>query len=237
MIKVIKDYSFKPMKVCKGRKYRIVPKLFRHKCFQNKSSLCNELFTEKNKIRFMTQIFRWFLKDPSGFKVNFFLKLYNYKSTEWIDQLLYILLCEGDIIYLSCRTYKAAFKNLLLKLDYKLIDYKKIKRRRYNLFFTFQFFNLNESTKNITLDIVSLKNENFNILITLNSFYFNDFEDILDNAFIHEHYEKRNLYKQSFDDRCDYEEYIDKIITPDMVEIPCQWWKDYVPAKKKVKKF
>jgi len=207
--KVIKDYSFKPMKICKGRKlrpwYKLI-KLFRHKCFKYKASLCNELFTDKNKIRFMTQIFRWFIKDQGGFRVSLFLKK-NKLTPDLNNQL-----SEGDIIYLSCRTYKAAWKNLLKKLDIELIDYKKIKRRRYNLLFTFIFFNLKERDKNITLDITSLKNENFNILITLNSFYIKDFDIIIKNGFINEFYEKRDIDQEYYESRSEYEESLDDII-------------------------
>jgi len=176
----MKDYTFKPLKLCKGRKYRFSPKLIRPICTKYKSNLCNNFFDEinnnkihNNKVRFIGQLFRWLIKDPAGFKIKSYLNLISKKKINKIN--------EGDIIEISCRTFKAAWKKLLSRLNIELIDYKILKRRKYNLLFSFLFLDLKENNKNITLDILTSKNENFHIFITLNSYFLKEFDIILDN--------------------------------------------------------
>jgi len=48
----------KPYPLCGGRKYRIVRKLYRPLVILFPSSLCNQYFSDKNKIRFIKQVFR-----------------------------------------------------------------------------------------------------------------------------------------------------------------------------------
>jgi hypothetical protein len=75
---------------------------------------------------------------------------------------------------------KAGWKKLLLKLNYYLKDYKELKRRSYSLNFKFFFLNIKDKkNKEITLDIAAKNFDIFNIFITTNSFYIEDFYDII----------------------------------------------------------
>jgi hypothetical protein len=87
---------------------------------------------------------------------------------------------EGDFIILCARTQKAAFKNLLAKLNYNLIDYAYLKKRQYVLNFTFLFLDVNNlNDNNIYLDISSLNEDIFKIFIIANGFYADDFNNII----------------------------------------------------------
>jgi len=125
----MKDYYFKPYEVCIGRKYRYLPQLYRPVSITLYARLCNQYDTEKNKIWFLKQFFRWFIKDPTGYKIKL-----NFKERYTSRHPLKIT--DGDIIYLTCRTFKAAWKKWLSRLNYELIDYYVLKRRKYCLFFT-----------------------------------------------------------------------------------------------------
>lgn len=171
----MKDYTFKPYEVCRGRKYRYLPKLYRPASIRLHSNLCNKYFSEKNKIRFINQFFRWFMKEQKGFRLNAFLKIpYTYKDKTYI-------ISNGDIIYVSCWTLKAAWKKLLSRLNFELIDYKVLKRRKYNLYFIFLFIELDKVNKEITLDVNCTQNDSYEIFITLNSYYKKDFALILEH--------------------------------------------------------
>ena len=63
-------------------------------------------------------------KGNEGFKIS--LKLKNES-----------VLSSGDFIFLSCRTQKAALKKLLSRLGFRLIDYRRLKRKSHGLFITF----------------------------------------------------------------------------------------------------
>ncbi len=171
----MKDYTFKPNKVCIGRKYRYLPQLYRPISITLYSKICNFYFSEKNKIRFIKQFFRWYVKDPTGFKIK---GSFTYPSIN--DNFTYKL-SNCDIINVSCRAKKAAWKKLLSRLNFELIDYKKLKRRKYCLYFTFFFLNLDKKNKEITLDLKCNKHDVYYIFITLNSYYMNDFKLILEN--------------------------------------------------------
>jgi len=98
-------------------------------------------FTDKNKIRFIQQFFRWFTKNPEGFKIESNLKeIYSYKDSTYTIN-------ECDFIRISCRTYKAAWKKLLSKLNYEIIDYDILRRHKYGLYFTFFFSDLKKKKK------------------------------------------------------------------------------------------
>jgi len=181
----MKDYSLKPYKVCKGRRFygrpfgirvrrlptkqrKYLVRIYKPLCIRSKANMCNDIFTEKNKIRFISQLLRWFSKDPTGYRIKAYDK----------DKLR-----EGSIINVGCRTYKAAWKKLLSRLDYTLKDYKRIRqRKKFYLYFTFFFTNLNLNEKSITVDINTKKNGIFNIFITLNSYFIKDFEVIRENG-------------------------------------------------------
>lgn len=155
------EYLYQPYKPCIGRKYRKLPKMYRPLANRKNSSICNSMITDKNKVRFVTQIFRWFKKDHSNYKMDYF-----FREKYGIS--------ECDLLYLTCKTQKAAWKKLLLKLNYTFSDYKKIKRRSFSLSFVFFFVNLKEKTKDLTIDIRSNKLDSYYIFITLNSFFLND---------------------------------------------------------------
>jgi len=171
----MKDYSFKPYEVCIGRKYRYLPQLYRPVSITLYARLCNQYYTEKNKIRFLKQFFRWFIKDPVGYKIKLHFK-------ERYTSRAPLKISDGDIINLTCRTNKAAWKKWLSRLNYELIDYKVLKRRKYCLFFRFIFCELHKSSKEITLDIKCTRYDGYHILITLNSFYLSSFLTIIENG-------------------------------------------------------
>jgi hypothetical protein len=85
-----------------------------------------------------------------------------------------------DTIDLCVKVQKAGFKNLLLKLNYYLSDYKTLKRRSYSLYFRFLFINVdNIKNKEITLDIRGQHFDKYNIFITTDGYYLEDFYFIL----------------------------------------------------------
>jgi hypothetical protein len=59
------------------------------------------ILQKKNKIRFLKQFFRWFIKDPTGYLIRLqFKQRYTSKYP--------LKITDGDTIYVACRTYKAA---------------------------------------------------------------------------------------------------------------------------------
>jgi hypothetical protein len=59
-------------------------------------------------------------------------------------------------------------------------DYNKLKRRSYSLNFKFFFININDNiSKEITLDIRGLGFDTFDIFITTNSLFFDEFYNII----------------------------------------------------------
>lgn len=169
----------KPYKRYKGFRWRR-PKYWRkHKrpwAIKLENRICNLYFTQKDKIRFLQQILSWFKKAPEGFKISSYLKEpYTYKNNIY-------KLNECDILHLSCRTYKAAWKKLLSKLNYELIDYEPLRRKhKYCLYFTFFFSNLHEKEKELSLDIICTKHNCYKILIILNGHFIPSFALIMEN--------------------------------------------------------
>lgn len=156
-------------KCCKGRKFKRekLKKLIKPISCKKKSIILNYKLSEKNKIRFILQFFRWFSKDYKYYRLNYFIKK------------KYII-SNCDFIRLSIKIQKAGWKKLLLKLDYHLKDYKILKRRSYSLNFTFFFLNIEDKkNKEITLDIKAKNFDIFNIFITTNSHYIEDFYNII----------------------------------------------------------
>jgi len=175
----MKDHTVKPYPFCKGLKWRRRRYWRKHRrplVIKYVNKICNMHFTEKNKIRFVQQFFRWFIKAPEGFKIAAYLKEpYTFKD------LIYKL-NECDIINISCRTYKAAWKNLLIKLNYKMIDYKPLRqRRKYCLYFTFFFSNVTLKNKQIMLDIICTQHNCYRIFIILDGTFFDSFKHIFEN--------------------------------------------------------
>lgn len=163
----------------KGRRYKNdkLIKLKKPISFIKHSIISNHFLTDKNKIRFLTQIFRWYKKSNTHYKVEFFLKKKKYIS-------------DLDLINLSVKIQKAGLKKLLSKLGYCLKDYKTLKRRIYSLNFSFFFIDTrkidindrkkkNTELKNITVDITVNNFDILNIFITTNSYYFEEFYYII----------------------------------------------------------
>ena len=161
--------KLRPYPICKGRKFKKkkLRKLIKNISCYKKSIINNYNLLEKNKIRFIQQFFRWFKKDSQYYRVSFFLK------KKYIISNL-------DIINISVKIQKAGWKKLLLKLDYCMKDYKTLKRRSYSLNFKFFFININDNiNKEITLDIKGLGFDAFDIFITTNSSFFDEFYNII----------------------------------------------------------
>jgi hypothetical protein len=159
----------KPYPRCKGRKFfrKKLKKLKKPISCKKNSIISNYNLNEKNKLRFITQLFRWFKKDCRHYKLNYFLKN-NYNIS------------NCDLIYLGVKIQKAGWKKLSLKLNYKLKDYQKLKRRSYSLFFIFFFNNINDKkNKEITIDILSNKFDKFKIFVTINGFFLKEFYNII----------------------------------------------------------
>jgi hypothetical protein len=176
----MKVYLYQPYKVCIGRKYRHLPKLYKPFTLLISGNFCDQYFSEKNKIRFINQFIRWFYKSRWGYKISFDIKLEHG-------------ILEGNSIILCARTQKAAFKNLLAKLNYELSDYKALKRRQYILNFIFLFLNIHDDTNNlISIDILSLHEDMFKIFIVVNGSYIEDFNNIL-------YYYNTFIYNISYD--------------------------------------
>lgn len=169
---------FTPYPLCKGRKLfalsrnKKLRKLIRPLAvfFKTKMCDCDTHFTQKAKISFLQQLFRLFYRDSLGFRVVAFFK----KGTK-------CKLVDGDYIHLVCHAGKAIIKKLLLRLKYELDDYKILKRRKYTLIFTFSICNklIEDSIKNITLDIEGHTNDIFKFFITLNTYYSIDLMQML----------------------------------------------------------
>lgn len=181
---------FLPYPICKGRKIfalsrnKKLRKLIRPLAifFKIKMCDCNQYFTQKAKISFLQQLFRLFYRDSLGFRVVGFFK--NGPKCKLID---------GDYINLICHAGKSIIKKLLSRVKYELNDYKILKRRKYTLIFTFNICNkiIENSIKNITLDIEGQQNDMFKFFITLNTFYN---EDLIQMLFFH-YVEKGNAIK------------------------------------------
>lgn len=158
--------KFYPYKPCKGR-IKEIEKLKKPLCILKNSKICNSSLLEKNKIKFLNQLFKWYKKDFEFYKVDYFLK--DIKN-----------ISDCDILYLSVKIQKAGWKKLLLNLNYHLTDYKKLKRRSYSLNFIFFFINIKDNlNKDTTVDIQANNFDKFNIFITTNSLYSEDFYNII----------------------------------------------------------
>lgn len=174
-----KDYTVKLNPPCKGLKWRRPRYWRKHKrpfAILYKNKICNCYFSQKNKIRFIQQFFRWFLKAPEGFKIAAYLKrTYTFK-----DKLCQ--LHDGDIIQIGCKTYKAAWKKLLAKLNYEIIDYEILRqRRKYSLDFIFFFSNVHLKKNEIMIDISCTKYNYYKIFMVIDGSFFSSFQLIFEN--------------------------------------------------------
>lgn len=173
--------KLQPYPVCKGRTFKR-EKLEKPISCNKNSIISNNFLDEKNKIKFINLLFRWLKNDSRHYKMNYFLKK------------KYII-SNYDIIYLSVKIQKAGWKKLLLCLKHHLKDYKELKRRSYSLTFLFFFLNIEDNkNKEITIDIKAKNYDIFNIFITLNSFFIEEFYNMINI------YNKKLCKKKDFND-------------------------------------
>lgn len=162
---------FKPYSPCIGRKYRLIPKLYRPFAILLGVNLCNMHLTEKNSLRCIKQILRLFYKSRYGYHIS---NIYTNINEEIVN------IQEGSIITLSTRAQKSALKKLFEKLNYEIIDYKILKRRQYLLNISFLFLDIKDIINpKVSLDIICETTDIFNIFIIINGFFFKDFYNIL----------------------------------------------------------
>ena len=159
--------KYKPYASCVGRKYRAIPKLYRPFVILISGNFCNQYLTEVNKVRFINQFLRWFYKSRWGYKMSHNIQVENG-------------ILDGNYVMFCGRTQKAAFKKLLAKLNYELIDYNILKRRQYVLNFAFLFLDVNSMVKeNIFVDILSSHEDMFKIFFVVNGCYVEALNNIL----------------------------------------------------------
>jgi hypothetical protein len=156
-----------PYPVCLGRKYRKVPKLNRPLAIIFNTYLCDyNIITkdiQKAKISFLQQIFRLFYKDSLGFNVDAFFK--NEKTCD---------IQKGDFVRITCHSTKSIIRQLLLKLNYEIDDYKLLKRRKYTLIFNFYISDVTKNKNVISLDITTKMYDTFIFFIVIDLFYKKD---------------------------------------------------------------
>jgi hypothetical protein len=127
--------------------------------------------TEKNSVRCLKQILRLFYKSRYGYYIS---NVFTNISEDIVN------IQEGSIITLSTRTQKSMLNKLFQKLNYKIIDYKILKKRQYLLNISFLFLDVKDIINpKVFLDIVCKTTDIFNIFIIVNGFYLKDFYNIL----------------------------------------------------------
>src|SRR4051812_4282488 len=155
---------------CIGRKYRLIPKLYRPFSILLGIDFCNIHLNNKNMLKIFKQLIRFFYKSRWGYNISEAFTNINNNN----------IIIEGSIISLCARTQKAALKKLFLKLNYSFIDYKILKRRQYLLNLTFLFLNINnKEVPELFLDINCKCEDAFNIFIVVNGYFLIDFYNIL----------------------------------------------------------
>lgn len=174
-----KDYSVKPNPLCKGFRWRRPKYWKKHKkpyAIIYKNRICNCFFSQKNKIRFIQQFFRWFAKAPDGFKIKAHLK------TPYTSKDLFCKLHDGDTIQIGCKTYKAGWKKLLSKLNYEFTDYEVLRqRRKYSLDFVFFFSNVHLKKNDIMIDISCKQYNYYKIFLVVDGSFNTSFQLIFEN--------------------------------------------------------
>lgn len=155
----IRDFSLKDIPACYGRNKYSKVKLYKTYFIKKNKTYCNDCFLEKDKIKFIKQLFNWFYKSPIVFDMQFYLQ--NKKKC---------ILKDGDFIRLFCKLNFSSLKKMWSIFNLRVIDKKRFKAN-YSVCFCFYFNNLKESTSNISLDISSNENGIIVVMIILNSFY------------------------------------------------------------------
>jgi hypothetical protein len=166
------DYSLKDIPVCKGRnrKFKKSKSLYKGLFILFGIFVCDKEFNLKNKIKVIKQIFNNFYKNPFLFKMKIFLK----------DKNLY-LLNEGDMIHLNVPLNLSALKKFFQNLGFKIIDYKKLKKKKYSMNFLFYLNNnINEHRSDILLDLNVSQFGIINVFININIFlYYKDLMQLI----------------------------------------------------------
>lgn len=157
-------YLLKSYQACGNRRYKLLAgrlKQLRRPVFiMFATRVCNIDLLLKNKLRFLKQWFRYFLKNSRGYILDPYFKLLD----EWI-------LSAGDSMYLTVRIKKSALKKLFLKLSLYIVGYYKLKRRSYCINFIFFFVDLSLDKNDISIDINCTCRDMLSIFITTNKAY------------------------------------------------------------------
>jgi len=206
--------SIKPYGACTGYKYRhrrkYYRKLIKPISFFTRTQICNSILGSEVKVRFVKQILRWFKKRPKNYNISINLEAKkNLKNLDvWnlgnsnLKKNRY-LINDGDVLNMSTWMYKAAWKKLLSKLKLNLLEYKILKRHKYNIFFNFFVKDIEvpeikvvgkytpakfkvakknmmkQSENKITLDIVCKNTKSIQIYITLGYGFMRDLNRII----------------------------------------------------------
>jgi hypothetical protein len=182
LLKDQKDYSLKDIPVCVGRnkRFRKSPRLYKGLVVLFGSRICDSEISVKNKSRIIRYIFSLFYRNPIAFKLS--LNLNN-------NNIYY--LGTNDSIALNAIFNLASLKKFFKIIDMEIIDYKKIKRKKYSFNFIFFINNENSEDNNILLDITNNEFGVFQILICINSFFF--IKDLIQLIFFYyNNYNKKN---------------------------------------------
>jgi hypothetical protein len=142
------------------------PKLYRGLISLFKVNICNYNFILKNKETFIKSLFSWFYKSTLVFNIDPVLK----NKDKGI-------IMESDFINISASVKFIFLKKLFNILNFKLLDEKKIKKRKYTLLFTLFFsYNVND----ILLDINSNETGLIYVFVNLNpNIYLKDIIQII----------------------------------------------------------
>lgn len=130
--------------------------------------VCNCHLEKKYKIKFIQQFFNWFYRSPNTFNMEPVLK-YGIKGK----------IVESDYIYINATAKFAFIKKLFSILNLKIIDEKKIKKRRYAVLFTLYFSDLRKYENEILLDINSNSLGVVEVFMIVNSYYLKDIMQLI----------------------------------------------------------
>ena len=142
------------------------PNLYRGFLSLFEVNICNYNFMLKNKEAFIKALFSWFYKSPLVFNIDPILK---FKDKG--------IIMESDFINISASAKFIFVKKLFSILNLKILDWKKIKKRKFTFLFTLFFsYNLND----ILLDIKSNEKGLIYVFVNLNpNIYLKDIIQII----------------------------------------------------------
>jgi hypothetical protein len=78
---------------------------------------------------------------------------------------------ESDYIFINASAKFIFIKKLFNILNLKIIDEKKIKKKKYTVLFTIYFLDLKKYNNEVTLDINSNRYGVIRVFLTINSYY------------------------------------------------------------------